>query len=79
LWPKTPIATSALNMLDGAINPDHCRTPEIMADATCVILARNSHKMSGKFLIDEDVLRKTGVKDFSHYAVRDSEKNNCSK
>lgn len=70
LWPKTAIATAALNMLDGAINPDNCRTPEIMADAACVILDRNSHKMSGKFLIDEDVLRETGVRDFSHYAVK---------
>ena len=70
LWPKTAIATAALNMLDGAIKPDQCRTPEIMADAACVILARNSHGFTGKFLIDEEVLREAGVGDFAHYAVK---------
>ncbi len=70
LWPKTAIATVALNMLDGAIRPDQCRTPEIMADAACVIIATNSHELTGRFLIDEEVLREAGVEDFSHYAVK---------
>jgi len=70
LWPKTVIATAALNMLGGAINPDNCRTPEIMADAACIILAGNSRELTGRFLIDEEVLRGAGVEDLSHYAVK---------
>jgi citronellol/citronellal dehydrogenase len=70
LWPKTAIATAALNMLDGAIIPDHCRTAEIVADAACVILSHNSRELTGRFLIDEEVLRETGVEDFSHYAFK---------
>lgn len=68
LWPKTVINTAALAMLDGLIDPVNCRTPEIMADAAYVLLTRNSPE-SGKFYIDEDVLRETGIDDFSRYAV----------
>jgi len=70
LWPKTAIATAALNMLGGAINPEQCRTPEIMADAACVILSSDARAFTGRFLIDEDVLRQAGVEDFSRYAVK---------
>lgn len=73
LWPKTVIATAALAMLGGMARPENCRSPEIMADAAHAVLTRPSRERSGKFLIDEDVLRSTGVTDFAHYAVRPGE------
>jgi len=70
LWPRTVIATAALNMLAGAISPENCRTEEIMADAAHAILCQDARICSGNFYLDEDVLRGTGVKDFSKYSVK---------
>ncbi|MBS0557825.1 MAG: NAD(P)-dependent oxidoreductase [Proteobacteria bacterium] len=68
LWPRTLIATDALNMIPG-VSGANGRKPEIMADAAHAILARPARGFSGNFLIDEDVLRAAGVTDFSGYAV----------
>jgi citronellol/citronellal dehydrogenase len=73
LWPRTVIATAALAMLGGITPPEKCRRPEIMADAAQVLLTRDSRSASGKFYIDEDVLRETGVTDFDRYAVKPGE------
>jgi citronellol/citronellal dehydrogenase len=69
LWPRTVIATAALAMLGGVVQPEQCRTPEIMADAAHRILTRPARECSGRFLIDEDVLSEAGVTDFERYAV----------
>lgn len=69
LWPRTVIATAALAMLGGAVLPENCRRPEIVADAAHAILTRDSRELTGQFLIDEDVLRETGITDFEQYAV----------
>ncbi len=68
LWPRTIIATDALNMIPG-IDLSRCRMPEIVADAAHAILVRPARGFSGQFLLDEDVLRESGVSDFSAYAV----------
>jgi citronellol/citronellal dehydrogenase len=68
LWPRTVIATAALAMIPG-VNTRNCRTEAIVADAAHAILCAPSRSRSGAFLIDEDVLRETGVSDFSGYAV----------
>jgi citronellol/citronellal dehydrogenase len=70
LWPRTVIATAALNMLSGAISPDNCRTEEIMADASHAILCQDARICTGNFYLDEDVLRSIGMKDFSKYSVK---------
>lgn len=68
LWPKTTIATAAVqNLLGGQRMADASRTPEIVADAAHAILT--SDGVTGQFLIDEDVLRAAGVTDFSGYAA----------
>ena len=72
LWPKTMIATAALRMT-GGVKPEQGRTPEIMADAACIILTHKSRELTGQFLIDEEVLREAGVEDFSQYAVKPGE------
>ncbi len=68
LWPRTIIATDALNMVPG-IDLARCRKPEIVADAAHAALTRPARGFSGRFLLDEDVLREAGVSDFSVYAV----------
>lgn len=68
LWPKTIIATAAIAMIDG-VHADNCRTPDIVADAAHAVLTRPSREATGRFFIDEDVLREQGVTDFDPYAV----------
>jgi len=68
LWPRTIIATDALNMIPG-IDVTRCRKPEIMADAAHAVLLRSAAGFSGQFLLDDDVLRAAGVSDFAQYAV----------
>jgi len=70
LWPKTMIATAAVeNLLGGAAALGRCRQPAIVADAAHAILTRPSRSFTGHFCIDEEVLAELGVKDFSAYAV----------
>jgi citronellol/citronellal dehydrogenase len=68
LWPRTIIATDALNMIPG-VPLDRCRKPAIVADAAHAVLTRSAKGFSGQFLIDEDVLREAGVTDLSPYAT----------
>lgn len=69
LWPKTAIATAAVeNLLGGDEAMKRCRKPEIMADAAHAILTKGTD-FSGKFLIDDEVLVEEGVTDLDVYAV----------
>jgi citronellol/citronellal dehydrogenase len=68
LWPRTAIATAALQMIPG-IRPEHCRTVEIMADAAYAVLTSDAATTSGNFFIDDEVLRAAGVTDFEQYSV----------
>lgn len=69
LWPKTAIQTAAMDMLGGADVGKQCRTADIMADAAYAILSRPKD-FTGHFLVDEDVLRGEGLRDFEQYAVQ---------
>ena len=69
LWPRTTIATAAVNMLGGDELIQHSRKPEIMADAAYIILTRPSRNFSGNFCIDDAVLEDEGITDLSSYAV----------
>ncbi len=70
LWPRTVIATAAVqNLLGGDETVRHSRTPDIMADAAYAILTKPSRSFTGHFAIDEDVLREAGVEDFAKYQV----------
>jgi citronellol/citronellal dehydrogenase len=70
LWPKTTIATAAVqNLLGGDFLMQRSRKPEIVADAAYYILQRASYECTGNFFIDEEVLKTEGVTDFSPYAV----------
>jgi citronellol/citronellal dehydrogenase len=70
LWPRTAIATAAIEFAVGdASTLRHCRKPEIMADAAHWILTQPSRSLTGRFLIDDEVLGAAGVEDFDAYAV----------
>jgi citronellol/citronellal dehydrogenase len=73
LWPRTVIATAALNLLGGDETAQHGRTPEIVADAAVAILRREARDCTGNFFIDDDVLRAEGVTDLARYAVKPGE------
>jgi citronellol/citronellal dehydrogenase len=72
LWPRATIATAALQIIPGA-QSEAGRKPEIMADAAHRVLTTDSRARTGRFLIDEDVLREAGVTDFTGYAVHPGE------
>lgn len=71
LWPRTAIATAAVrNLLGGGESIAHSRKPDIMADAAYAILRRDSRAHTGRFCIDEDVLREEGLTDLRPYQVQ---------
>ena len=70
LWPKTTIATAAVqNLLGGQMLMNMSRTPEIMADAAYYILTKASTQCTGNTFIDEEVLASEGIVDLSKYSV----------
>jgi citronellol/citronellal dehydrogenase len=68
LWPRTVIQTAALQMIPGVL-PEHCRSPQIMADAAVAVLLRDAASTSGNFFIDEEVLAQAGVTNFDPYSI----------
>jgi len=70
LWPRTAIATAAVqNLLGGDDAIRHSRKPEIMADAAWHILTSPSREATGNFYIDDEVLAAHGITDLEHYSV----------
>ncbi len=75
LWPKTLIATAAIEFeVGGPQMMAQGRKPDIMADAALSILSRPATSMTGQSVIDEDVLRADGVTDFEHYRYQAGDK-----
>ena len=65
LWPRTTIATAAVqNLLGGETLMKMSRTPQIVADAAYAILSRPSDTCTGTSFIDEEILEGEGVTDF---------------
>jgi citronellol/citronellal dehydrogenase len=70
LWPRTLIATAAVqNLLGGDEAMRRARTPEIYADAAAVILLRDPRECTGRAYIDDEVLAEAGITDLSGYAA----------
>jgi citronellol/citronellal dehydrogenase len=74
LWPRTAIATAALQMIPG-VDLNLCRKPEILSDAAWWILTSDARSTTGQFFIDDDLLRQHGVTDFDPYSVVPGTKN----
>jgi citronellol/citronellal dehydrogenase len=72
LWPRTIIATAAVqNLLGGDEAMRRSRSPAIMADSAAAILARPSREATGNFYLDDEVLAEEGVTDLSPYTHGD--------
>ena len=70
LWPRTVIATAAVqNLLGGTAMMHQARRPDIMADAAYAVFAQPSRDFTGRFLIDDTFLAQQGVTDFTRYRV----------
>lgn len=70
LWPRTAIATAAVqNLLGGEEMMQRSRKPEILADAAYYILRRSPQNTTGHFFIDETILAEEGITDLTDYAV----------
>ncbi|HEX5842904.1 MAG TPA: NAD(P)-dependent oxidoreductase [Pseudomonas sp.] len=68
LWPKTVIATAAIEFeAGGPAVMKAARLPAIMADAAHAILSSSERSISGRLLIDEEILREQGQSDFEQY------------
>jgi citronellol/citronellal dehydrogenase len=69
LWPRTIIATAAVqNLLGGDEAMKRSRRPEVVSDAAHAIVTRPSRECTGNFFIAEDVLAEEGVSDLSEYS-----------
>lgn len=70
LWPRTIVATAAVeNLLGGAQAMKRARTPDVYSDAAYAVLSRPSRECTGNFFLCEDVLAEEGVTDFSQYSA----------
>jgi citronellol/citronellal dehydrogenase len=70
LWPRTVIDTAALRIAMAKYDNNErrrVRKPQIMADAAYEILRSDSRELTGRFCIDDEILRSAGVTDFSPY------------
>jgi len=74
LWPRTIIATAAVqNLLGGDEAMARARTPEILADAAHAILVRDPSSTTGNTFLDDEVLAEAGITDLSGYAAEGSD------
>lgn len=74
LWPRTTIATAAVNnLLGGEALMRSSRKPEILADAAYMILNEDAKSFTGNFLIDDTYMASRGVHDFDAYRVDPSQ------
>lgn len=72
LWPRTLVATAAVqNLLGGDAAMARARKPEIYADAAHAVLTRPARECSGNTFLCEDVLAEEGVTDLSAYSYVD--------
>ncbi len=70
LWPRTTIATAAVqNLLGGEALMNMSRTPQIVADAVEIIFSKLAATCTGNAFIDEEVLAMAGITDLDKYAV----------
>ncbi len=68
LWPRTIIATAAVqNLLGGDEAMARSRMPEIMADAAHAVISTAPAQRTGQTLIDDEVLAEAGTTDLSPY------------
>jgi citronellol/citronellal dehydrogenase len=70
LWPRTTIDTEAIRLIAGQEARMKARSPQIMADAAHWILTQPARTITGRFFLDDEVMRRAGVTDLSSYRQR---------
>jgi citronellol/citronellal dehydrogenase len=74
LWPRTIIATAAVqNLLGGDEAMARARTPDIYADAAYHVLVRDPATCTGNTFIDDEVLAEAGITDLSGYSAAEGD------
>jgi citronellol/citronellal dehydrogenase len=74
LWPRTLIATAAIqNLLGGDEAMARSRTPAIVADAARAILERDPRTATGECHIDDEVLATEGITDLGRYRAAEGD------
>ena len=74
LWPRTLIATAAVqNLLGGDRAMAMSRTPEIVADAARILLERDPAAASGGTYIDDELLAEASITDLAPYRAGEGE------
>ncbi len=69
LWPRTLVATAAVqNLLGGDAAMARARRPEVYADAAYAIFNRPSRECTGNTYLCEDVLAEEGITDLEPYS-----------
>ena len=71
LWPRTAIDTEAIRLIAGEEARKRTRSLEILADAAYIILTKPSREFTGRFLVDDNVLKGAGITDLSRYKAAD--------
>jgi NAD(P)-dependent dehydrogenase (short-subunit alcohol dehydrogenase family) len=70
LWPRTTIATAAVNnLLGGEALMKMSRTAAIVADAAFYLLSQPSTTCTGNTFIDEELIAQAGITNLDQYAV----------
>lgn len=69
LWPKTIIATSAIEFNFPPELMQKARHKNIVSDALMALIAKDSKVVTGQFYLDQEILEEEGVSDFSAYAI----------
>ena len=68
LWPRTIIATAAVqNLLGGDQAMARARSPEIYADSAYEVVTTPARERTGQALIDDEVLAAAGITDLEPY------------
>lgn len=70
IWPMGPVATAAIKNIVGGLDlMKISKKPQMIAEASYIILTKSSREMTGKIVIDADVLRSAGITDFTQYQI----------
>lgn len=69
LWPQTTIGTTTITDHFTSSVYAGSRRPTIVADAAYILMQRLARECTGQFFMDEELLRETGITDFTQYAV----------
>ncbi len=75
MWPVGMVATAAVSHLAGKRGMLKAKKPEMIADASYIVLTKPSREFTGQFCVDDDLLKNHGVADTSLYDITEADLN----